>query len=115
MKMSTKPMTRTARNRDKWRTFISQWEGSGLKPSDFCKSLGLDPKQFFYYRKALLLNPAEPAKMLPIEVSPEADSRKVSIEPLTLYLSSKVKLIIPLPCDYQVLESIFLAARGATC
>jgi hypothetical protein len=113
--MSSKPMTQTEMKRVKWHTIISEWEESGLKKNEFCKSRCLDPKQFCYYQKAILLNPAEAAKMLPIEVSPEPSSKGISIEPLTLYLSSKVKMTIPLPCDTQVLQSIFLAASGSSC
>ena len=110
MAESSKLVTRTEKNRQKWRQLVSEWEAGDLNPAAFCKKNGLDTSQFGYYRKALAR--PQPAKVLPIEVSPKPRPKRPLVEPLTLYLSDEVKLKIPLPCDTHVLQSIFLAARG---
>ena len=109
-------LTRSQKKRQHWKKIISDWEKNASSPSQFCKSRGLDTAQFSYYRKSFLEKKPKSAKMIPIEVSPQADQPKKShVESLTLYLSDHIKLTIPSSCDAITLKNIFLAARDATC
>ena len=104
--------TRTEKNRDKWRVLIAEWENSGLSQVAFCQKNNLNKAQFLYYRQVL----ASPkiAKLLPIRVV--ADEKPTPLtQSLTLYLSDTVKLEIPLTGDFQVLQTLFAAARGTGC
>ena len=49
MAQSSKLITRTEQNRQKWRQLVSEWEAGDLNPTAFCKKHGLDTSQFGYY------------------------------------------------------------------
>ena len=111
MTIPTSPSTPVEQNRKKWRLLISEYDRSDLSQTRFCKKNDLNIHQFRYYRRVLA---PKQAKMLPIEVFSNLRSSQ-SAEPLTLYLSAEVKLIIPLPCGPQQLQHIFSAVQGMSC
>ena len=109
-------LTRTEKNRLHWKSVIAEWENSRLTPSEFCKSRGLNTAQFTYYRKSLAEKKPQPGKMIPIEINTQkGHANEDSTEPLTLYLSNRVKLDIPRSCNVYILTKIFSAVRAIAC
>ncbi len=96
-------------NRQLWRTRINDWQESGLTKIAFCREHNLSEKQFGYYYRILVLEPArQQAGFAQISVKPAAGSG------LRLRLNGALELELESDFDADTLRR-FLAVASSAC
>jgi hypothetical protein len=60
-----------------WKAHIQQWEHSGLSQVDYCKTNGLVPHRFTYWKKRLYQPPDTGVSFVPLQIT---DNLPVPVE-----------------------------------
>ena len=106
----------TARGEQKerqWRSWIGEWQASGLSVQAFCQRRGLTVSSFYAWRRVLQRRDAERATFVPVQVV--ADAGPTQSNALEVVLTNGLTVRVPPGFDVVALQQLLAVLEGQPC
>ena len=104
---------RDERKERQWRSWIGEWQASGLSVRAFCERRGLAIPSFYAWRRALERRAAEKAAFVPVQVV--ADAVPTQASALEVVLTDGRAVRVAPGFDAPTLRQLLAVLEGRPC
>ena len=104
---------RDERKDRQWRSWIGEWQASGLSVRAFCQRRGLTVASFYSWRRVLQRRAAEKATFVPVQVLPDAVPTQTSA--LEVVLTNGRTVRVAPGFDAATLRQLLAVLEGRPC